>query len=188
MALFRTRPALERKSVNYLKIVVSLISLCGVVSIAYADDHSLCEANAGQYLTGVVVKPPFFSHGQFKGGVELSHTHLSLKADQDHRVYDVAIDNVFASGYQPNRSVVPAPLNTIHTQDRLSLCGQLYTQGVGIHWVHTNCGQKPDANHPNGWIKKIASNGQTSPNFETNTQFCSLWPRRAYMHHGKWSW
>ncbi len=106
----------------------------------------------------------------------LSHTHLTLMGD-DGASYDVAIDNVFANGYQRNQAGVPAPLNIIHTGDRLELCGQLYSGGdIGIHWVHTNCGVTATPDKPDGWVRKLDSNGNAGPNMEANRAFCSLWP------------
>jgi hypothetical protein len=143
-------------------------------SSAFADEAAHCSAEGGSYLTGVVVKGPKFAHGQFRKGVELSHTHLKVQADQDGQLYDVAIDNVFAAGFTANSKSVPDSLESIREHDRVSLCGQLYTNGVGIHWVHNNCGEKPSAKHPNGWIKTLAADGSTGPNLEDNTQYCSL--------------
>jgi len=142
---------------------------------AYADEAATCSASAGSYRSGVVVKWPKFSYGQFRKGVELSHTHLKMKADQDGKVYDVAIDNVFASGFEPNQRTVPASLSTIRVNDRVEACGQLYTDGgVGIHWVHTNCGKTPTAAKPDGWLKVISAGGQPGQNIESNTQYCSV--------------
>jgi hypothetical protein len=132
-----------------------------------------CAAAGGSYLTGAIVQGPKFAHGQFRQGIELSHTHLKVKADQDGRLYDVAIDNVFANGYQPGARGVPAPLDTLHAGQRLALCGQLYDRGVGIHFVHTNCGQAPTANHPDGYVRVIEGGG-AGPNLEGNGGECSL--------------
>lgn len=141
---------------------------------ALADDRQACEAAQGSYLTGQVVKGPKFTHGQFRGGVELSHTHLKLKANEDGRVYDVAIDNAFTSGYQSGQRTVPAPLDTIREGDRLALCGALYDRGVGIHFVHTNCGARPTSAHPDGWVKVVDGRGHAGPNLEGSTNYCSL--------------
>ncbi|WP_434626997.1 hypothetical protein [Chromobacterium sp. CV08] len=150
--------------------------LLGVSFSALADAKSDCRAAAGSYLTGTVVSGPSFASGQMLNGVELSHTHVSLQADQDGRTYDVAMDNVYASGYDSAGESVPYPLNTIQPGDRLQLCGQRYTSGVGIHWVHINCGVKPSSRQPNGWTKKINSDGSVSGNYESNTEYCQLWP------------
>lgn len=153
------------------------LALLAATASARADNAQACRAAAGSFLTGVVVAPPRFAHGQFRKGVELSHTHLTLRADQDGRQYDVAIDNVFASGYQPrgHGGGVPAPLDAIRVNDRLELCGQLYTRGgPGIHWVHTNCGKQPQPNRPDGWIKHLAANGKAGDNLEGNMDNCSL--------------
>lgn len=157
-----------------MRKVLGTLLLLAISSAALGDEASQCQASAGTYRSGIVVKGPKFTHGQFRKGVELSHTHLKLKADQDGQVYDVAIDNVFADGYVKNGRRVPDSLYSIKVNDHLELCGQLYTKGVGIHWVHTNCGQKPTAQHPNGWIKHIGANGTSGQNLEDNTQFCSL--------------
>lgn len=151
------------------------LALLAATATAQADDAQACRAAAGSFLTGVVVKPPRFAHGQFRKGVELSHTHITLKADQDGQQYDVAIDNVFAGGYDSRKGGIPAPLDAIRVDDRLELCGQLYTRGgPGIHWVHTNCGKKPKPNRPDGWIRHLAANGSAGQNMEGNTDNCPL--------------
>jgi hypothetical protein len=157
-----------------MKRTVFALLLGAACATALADDRQACEAVDGSYLTGQVVQGPQFVHGQFRQGVELSHTHLKLRADQDGQVYDVAIDNVFANGYRQGQTGVPAPLDTLRAGDRLQLCGQLYDRGVGIHFVHTNCGAAPAANHPDGWIKLVDGGGQAGPNLEAGTGFCSL--------------
>jgi len=72
---------------------------------AFADELSDCRAAAGSYITGTVVSEPSFKPGKRQKSVELSHTHVSVMADQDGRVYDVAMDNVFAAGYDAAVSV-----------------------------------------------------------------------------------
>ncbi|WKE66567.1 hypothetical protein PVT67_04770 [Gallaecimonas kandeliae] len=157
-----------------MKFPILLLAL--LAGPALADDQSQCTENAGSYLTGTVIKAPYFTKGHRLHGVELSHTHLKIKADQDGQPYDVAIDNVFADGYVKNEQQVPAPLNGIQAGDRLELCGQLYSEGGGIHWVHTNCGATPTPAKPNGWVKKFMAGGTTSDNFEDLTTYCHLWP------------
>ena len=144
-----------------------------VSSFVFADEQSTCSAQKGSYISGVVVSGPTFKHGKMLKGVELSHTHLVVKSDQDHKAYDVAIDNVFAEGYNKNESAIPASLNKIKTGTKLSLCGQLYPTGDGIHWVHTNCGVTPSKNKPNGWVKIISVDAAN--NIEDLTAWCSLW-------------
>jgi opacity protein-like surface antigen len=162
-----------------MKYIVLAVLLAAASSAAMADERQACQAADGAYLSGVVVKGPKFAHGQYRQGVELSHTHLKLRADQDGQVYDVAIDNVFANGYQPGSRDVPAPIDTIRVNDRLSLCGQLYDRGVGIHFVHTNCGQPPSSSRPDGWIRVVDGSGRAGPNLESNTNFCPL------FNHGR---
>lgn len=157
-----------------MKTLFAGLTLLLAVASAQADEAAACRAAAGSYLTGMVVSPPKFAHGKFAKGVELSHTHVRLKADQDGREYDVAIDNVFANGYDSRQAGVPAPLNAIKVNDRLELCGQLYDRGIGIHFVHTNCGKSPKPNRPDGWLKHLSASGAAGANAESNTQYCSL--------------
>jgi hypothetical protein len=151
--------------------------LCLVASgTARADDAALCRANGGSYLTGSVTQVPIFAPGHVRNGVELSHTHLTLRSDQDGRSYHVAIDNVFATGYDAAGESVPAPLSTIRPGDRLELCGKLFTRGGrGIDWVHTNCGKAPRAARPDGWLKVLAPDGSPGPNLEDSQEYCRLW-------------
>lgn len=137
-----------------------------------ADDAAECTTDQGSYLSGEVVKAPTFARGKRLHGVALSHTHLSLKSDSDGKVYDVAIDNVFASGYDKAGSHVPAPLDTLAVGDKLEVCGQPFPGG--IHWVHTNCGKQPTKNQPNGWVRKM-SDGKAGENMEGSEEYCKLW-------------
>ena len=134
-----------------------------------------CRASGGALLVGQVVSRPKFSHGMYRKGVELSHTHLKLRGD-DGQTYDVAIDNVFASGYRPGMKSVPAPLDAIAVGDKIEACGIPYRGG--IHWVHNNCGDTPTRSDPNGWLKVIQADGRAGPSLEANQTYCYLWPRR----------
>jgi hypothetical protein len=144
---------------------------------AIAGPSEDCAAADGTYLTGSVTSDPRFASGHRLKGVELSHTLLSLKADQDGRTYQVAIDNVFAAGYDAAapQHQVPAPLDTISTGDRIEVCGATYSNPLGIHWVHTDCGDTPTKSSPNGWLRTLGPNGQRSDNLEGSTEYCSLW-------------
>jgi hypothetical protein len=124
-----------------------------------------------------VVSEPAFAAGKSRRGTELSHTRLSLKADQDGRVYHVAIDNVFAAGYDSAGDSVPPDLDKIHKGTRLQLCGQLFSRGIGIHWVHMNCADRPTEAEPNGWTKIVNPDGSLSPNLAANGKYCGLWRR-----------
>lgn len=143
---------------------------------ASATEESLCAAAKGVLLTGTVTSAPTFAAASSTiRGVKLSHTHVRLVADQDGKNYDVAIDNVFAADYVKNASAIPPSLAAIKINDRLELCGEKYTSGVGIHWVHTNCGATPRATAPNGWVKHIATGGGIGSNLERSQTYCYLW-------------
>jgi hypothetical protein len=165
---------------NFREAIVKLaaaVMLCLLAPVtASADEAAQCQANGGTFLSGNVAAPPRFVRGHEQRGVELSHTHLILLADQDGQSYDVAIDNVFAAGYDEAGERVPAPLSTIRTGERLELCGKLYTHGgPGIDWVHTNCGETPSAQQPDGWVKIVAADGSPGPNLEAAQKYCRLW-------------
>lgn len=138
---------------------------------ALADDRSDCAAADGAYLSGTVATAPVFVHGQFRQGVELSHSRFYLAPDGGGATYEVAVDNVFANGYRAGTKEVPAALAGIAVGDRLALCGALYTKGRGIHFVHTNCGAAPTPEHPDGWLKRVNGNGT---NLEASQTYCSI--------------
>jgi hypothetical protein len=145
---------------------------------AHADEASLCRAGGGTYLTGSVTAGPRFAHGRHPlHGVELSHTHLMVESDQDKQAYDVAIDDVFAAGYDAAGENVPAPLSTLRAGQRVEICGRPYKDGatLGIDWVHTNCGAAPTVRKPNGWLKIFGANGTPGPNLESSEEYCRLW-------------
>src|SRR5258707_7217688 len=119
-----------RPIMKLLRVFILCLVAAGT---ARADEAAQCQANVGTYLTGKVTRDPTFTRGHLRNGVELSHTHLTLLSDQDGRSYHVAIDNVFATGYDAAGESVPAPLSAIRTGDRLELCGKLFTRGgVGL--------------------------------------------------------
>lgn len=158
-----------------------LLSLAGVLVIiqpAWAGEQDVCASNAGTLLLGTVASGPSFARGHDMRGVELSHTHVRLRGD-DGQVYDVAIDNVFAAGYDQAGESVPAPLSGIQPGNRLELCGKPYTSGgPGMDWVHTNCGDQPTPAAPDGWVKVIGPGGTPGPNLESSQEYCRLWQRK----------
>jgi hypothetical protein len=169
-------PHILENKMKKLMPALPLLALLAIAPVCHADEKSDCDAAAGTYLTGVVTAAPSFKKASSsKKGIPLSHTHLTLKADQDGKKYDVAIDNVFADGYKKNLKKVPASLATIANGDKLSVCGQPFPGG--IHWVHTNCGDTPTKQDPNGWLKKIGDDGQPGDNLEGATTYCYLWPK-----------
>lgn len=159
-----------------MKLVAFVVVLLAAAGGARADEAALCQSHAGTYLTGRVVAGPSFRPGHPRRGVELSHTHVTLQADQDGQAYDVAIDNVFADGYDAAGRGIPAPLSSIRVGDRLELCGKLYAQGgPGIDWVHTNCNDRPTSDKPDGWVKIMAADGAPGANLEGSQEYCRLW-------------
>jgi hypothetical protein len=162
--------------VSPIRLLLPFAGLLVLTPPAWADDQAICASHAGTLLTGTVASAPQFKHGMHRRGVELSHTHVQLRGDDGKR-YDIAIDNVFASGYDQARQRVPAPLSQIQVGDRLQLCGQPYADGeAGMHWVHTNCGDQPTPNEPDGWLKVVGADGTLGPNLESSQEYCRLWP------------
>lgn len=151
--------------------------LMGVALAAAASEQSVCTGtNKGAFLTGTVISAPkFYAATQTIQGVKLSHTRLNLRADQDGKTYDVAMDNVYATDYVKNSSSMPPSLAAIKVNDRLELCGAKYTSGTGIHWVHSNCGDVPSTSAPNGWVKKFSASGSVGSNLERSQTYCYLW-------------
>lgn len=159
-----------------IHLLLPLAGLLLAAQPAAADEQQDCASQAGKFLTGTVYSGPSFARGHSLRGVELSHTHVRLRGD-DGRNYDVAIDNVFASGYDQAGEHVPAPLSQIRRGTHLELCGKPYSSGVGMDWVHTNCGDTPTPADPNGWLKVIGADGTPGPNLEASQTYCSIFGR-----------
>ena len=174
MSLFSIR-ASHLAVISTQALIGATLILASQAASALSRDARECKASGGALLVGQVVSPPKFRHGMYKKGVELSHTHLKLQG-RDGNTYDVAIDNVFASGYKPHSKKVPEPLDTIQVGDQLEACGIPFKGG--IHWVHNNCGDRPTRSDPNGWLKVVRADGSTGPNLESSQTYCRLWPRR----------
>lgn len=157
------------------KLLISVLLMTQAI-YAMADGQSDCDAASGSYLSGTVVSGPTFARAKSTlQGVQLSHTHVRVQADQDGQIYDVAMDNVYASDYVLNANSIPGSLASIQVGDQLELCGELYTSGLGIHWVHSNCNVTPDASHPDGFVKEFLSDGTEGNNLESSQAYCYLW-------------
>ncbi|MCU6432936.1 hypothetical protein LPB67_03990 [Undibacterium sp. Jales W-56] len=156
------------------KLLISLV-LMSQAAFALADGKTDCNAAAGSYRTGTVVGSPKFARAtQTLKGVGLSHTHIRVQTDQDGQIYDVAMDNVYANDYVKNSSSIPKSLAAIKLGDKVEMCGQLYSSGYGIHWVHDNCNVTPDRAHPDGFVKKVVG-GVEGSNLESSQAYCYLW-------------
>ena len=175
-AISEVRPS-KGKRMKLMFIFPFILLFTFSANTAFAGEAGQCQAQGGSFLSGTVTQGPSFAAGHIRDGVELSHTHITLQGEQDGESYDVAMDNVFASGYDAAGEAVPSPLSSIAVGDKLDLCGELYQSGgVGIHWVHTDCGKSPTPSAPNGWVKIIETDGTLGPNFENSQEYCKLWP------------
>jgi hypothetical protein len=143
---------------------------------AFATEQSTCTANKGTYLTGTITtSAKFQAASQTIDGIKVSHTIMYIKADQDGRSYQVAMDNVYATDYVKNSSSMPPSLAALTAGKRVEACGQKYSDGSGIHWVHSNCGATPTTSAPNGFLKTISTSGAISANLERSQTYCYLW-------------
>ena len=157
-----------------MRLYFSVLMLAVLGNPASAQTAADCAADDGQYLTGTVTKKPYFVKAtETIDGVQLSHTHVTVRSGSNGKLYDVAIDNVFNPTWVKNSSKVPSNLTSITFKTQLSLCGLLYTSGSpGIHWVHDSCGQTSRSN-PNG-STAIVTNGTVGANLENSEEYCYL--------------
>ncbi len=160
--------------------LVVMLAALSLPQSALADDASDCSSRNGTLLVGTVVSAPTDVPGKPLRGIPLRHTHIGIRGDADGKTYDLAVDDVFAAGYQVSGDTVPPPLNSIEVGQRLEACGLPYSGGM--HWVHTNCGDVPTAHDPNGWLKVIDANGVAGPNLEDSQKYCYLWPKNGSKH------
>jgi hypothetical protein len=84
--------------VSPIHLLSPLAGLLLIMQPAWAEEQDACASKAGTLLIGTVISDPHFVHGHDLRGVELSHTHVRLRGD-DNQIYDIAMDNVFADGY-----------------------------------------------------------------------------------------
>ncbi len=161
-----------------MKHLLIALFLLGAAGAARADEAQQCQAQDGSYLTGTILHGPFYVRArEYKHGVALSHTKILLRGD-DGQIYDIRADNVFSQGYDAAPDDIPAPLSGLHVGDRLSLCGKLYQANsgrMGMDWVHTDCGDTPAQNAPDGWLKEIGPDMMPGRNLEGSEEYCSLW-------------
>ncbi|MBN8885020.1 MAG: hypothetical protein J0I77_04830 [Rudaea sp.] len=157
------------KSALFLLLLLVSINIHAQTS----GEQAACATAKGTYMTGTVVSDPTFAYGSYRQGVELSHTHIQVQSDSDGYDYDIAIDNVYADGYDQAGDSVPDPLTTLVSGTRVELCGLPFPGGM--HWVHSNCGARPTPSDPNGWVKVLDSLGNAGPNLEENQEYCYLW-------------
>lgn len=152
-----------------------LASLLLLAQSTGASEAAACAAAHGTLLTGVVGKAPKFHRAtETLDGVKLSHTILYLSAD-DGKSYQVAMDNVYAPDFVKNANAMPPSLAALTVGTRLEVCGQKYSDGSGIHWVHDNCGVTPTARAPDGWVKRLGPGDAAGANLEGSTAYCHLW-------------
>ncbi len=46
---------------------------------------------------------------------------------------------------------------------------------MGMDWVHTDCGDAPSQNAPDGWLKEIGPDMMPGRNLEGSEEYCGLW-------------
>lgn len=153
--------------------------------------QQMCQAAGGYFQTGTVNTPSNSDYPQvtnYKSGkklknIPLSHTHIEITSAIDGNVYDVAIDNVFASDYNKSQyTVPPSYVKGIVGGGTLYLCsgnpGKVpysETEGIaklGFDWVHTNCSQSGyTSSFQNGFIYN-----DKNVNLTNSQNYCYLWP------------
>ena len=169
--------------IGHLMVSVGAAMLMALPLTSRADDRADCAKGDGTLLAGVVIAKPTFASGKKLKGIPLTHTHIRIRGDADGKAYDLAVDDVFAAGFNPHVAEVPAPLASIAVGQHLEACGLPYAGGM--HWVHTNCGDTPTAQDPDGWLKTIDASGAVGPNLEDSQKYCYLWPRKHKRHHAR---
>lgn len=172
------------------------------VPAQYAADAATCQAQNALLLVGTVQAAPVYvgsksiqplvdSGKPESQGILLSHSHILVQPLGDSNpsdAYEIAADNVFATGYdqaQP-KNLVPAPLANLAAGQVIEACGLTYSQtpfksgsvfnaNNGIHWVHANDQPINPGHTTNGWLKLVNQSGTTGENLEGSAEYFCLW-------------
>jgi hypothetical protein len=185
--------------VKLLKIKeLLLISLTGIVVVScnsggstdgtpytnynYANDAIACAQNQGSLVVGAVIKTPYSVNGTVSQGINQSHTHIYVEAQNDNNtIYDISASNVYAYGYEStNANIVPVPLTSISTGTFVEACGVVFTDNLkspatkGLHYVHVVT-TPLQTGQANGWVKIITSDTSITANLESSTKYSYLY-------------
>lgn len=152
--------------------------------------QNMCTANGGYFQYGTINTPDdsdypavtnFKNGGKLKG-VPLTHTHIEITSGIDGKIYDIAIDNVFAPDYDPNQAVVPPSYaKSLTANSTIYMCSgnpakvpyalNETVASLGIDWVHTNCAASGyKSAFKNGFIYS------QDVNLTNSQSYCRLWP------------
>lgn len=152
--------------------------------------QQMCSSNGGYFQYGTIITPQKgdypavtnFKNGGKLQGIPLTHTHIEITSGVDGKIYDIAIDNVFAPDYDPHKAIVPPSYaKSLTANSTIYLCSgnatkvpYALTEAVatqGFDWVHTNCAAS-------GYHSSFQNGFLYSQNVNlTNSQtYCRLWP------------
>ena len=179
-------------------VILAILSACNSGGTAAPNNASyyasLCESIGGYYQYGTVNSPPndymavtnYAVATESLSGIPLSHTHIEITSALDGKIYDVAIDNVFANGYNPLSYVVPSSYaENLTAGSTIYLCSgnpnavpysvnepesnPFATQG--FDWVHTNCAA---SGYPSSYLNGFLYD-QNNINLTNSQTYCYLW-------------
>ncbi len=181
-------------------VILSILSACNSGNTAAPNNASyyasLCKSVGGYYQYGTVNSPPnsdymavtnYAAATESLAGIPLSHTHIEITSALDGKIYDVAIDNVFANGYNPLSYVVPSTYaENLTAGSTIYLCsgnpsGVPYPVSEpssnpfatqGFDWVHTNCAA---SGYPSSYLNGFLYD-QNNINLTNSQIYCYLWP------------
>ena len=181
-------------------VILAILSACNSGGTAVPNNASyyasLCESIGGYYQYGTVNSPPNSDYmavtnyavaTESLSGIPLSHTHIEITSALDGKIYDVAIDNVFANGYNPLSYVVPSSYaENLTAGSTIYLCsgnpnGVPYSVNEpesnpfatqGFDWVHTNCAA---SGYPSSYLNGFLYD-QNNINLTNSQTYCYLWP------------
>ncbi len=152
--------------------------------------QQMCSANGGYFQYGTINTPQnsdypavtnFKNGGKLKG-IPLTHTHIEITSGIDGKIYDIAIDNVFAPDYDPHKAIVPPSYaKSLIANSTIYLCSgnpakvpYSLTETVasqGFDWVHTNCSASGfQSSFQNGFLYS------QNVNLTNSQTYCRLWP------------
>lgn len=156
---------------NYFLKILLIFSAMAVSINTFANQFNIDSCQNGNYVEATIISQLQFQKAtKYIKGIPLSHTKFYVRTNDNEELM-VVVDNVFAHDFDPSNDKIPQSLqNNFIKNQQINLCGLEFSDSeMGIHWVHTNCGNSSHNKNPDGFA---VIDGY---DYTDSTNYCYLW-------------